>query len=172
MLCLCLLFLPPKLMLVWLVSVLTHELSHYLSILITGGKIHNIQIGLSGFKMQTSSMSHWQELFCAASGPVGGLMLFIIFMKKLPLLAVFALIHSLYNLIPLYPLDGGRVLHSVIGLLCSEGHFNRVTSNMDACVSIILVLVAVCLILRFMSGPLPLILVLVMIFNNKRLKCS
>lgn len=170
--CVCLLLLPLKLILAWYISVLIHECFHYGAILLTGGQVGHVQIGLSGVKLQTSSMNHWQEMLCAAAGPVGGILLFVLFLKRIPMLAVFGLIHCLYNLIPLYPLDGGRVLHSLVGIIFKGRYYEAITSVMDSSLSILLLGCIIFLVLRFALGPVPLLLVVGMIFNNKKAKCS
>jgi len=170
--CVCLLLLPLKLILAWLISVTVHELFHFAAIKLSGGQVSRIQIGISGVKMQTAPMNHLQELFCAAAGPLGGLLLFVLFLKKIPMLAVFGLLHCVYNLIPLYPLDGGRILHSLVGVLFKGHHFDIITNTLDSSLSLILLICVLFVIIRFAVGPIPLLLVLCMIFNNKKAKSS
>lgn len=170
--CVCLLLLPFKLMLAWLTSVTVHELFHFAAIKLSGGQVGVVQIGADGVKMQTSSMTHWQELLCAAAGPIGSLLLFVLFLKKIPMLAVFGLLHCLYNLIPLYPLDGGRILHSLIGVLFRGSAYDKIVNATDASLSMLLIVGVVFMTVRFAVGPVPLVLLLCMIFHNKKAKPS
>ena len=47
-------------------------------------------------------------MFCAVTGPACGLCLVLLY-RWFPELALFALFHSVYNLLPMYPADGGRI---------------------------------------------------------------
>ena len=170
--CLCLLLLPLKLLLSWFISVAIHELFHYTAIKLSGGQVGLIRVGINGVKMQTAPMNYRQELICAAAGPLGGILLFVLFLKKLPMLAVFGLLHCVFNLVPLYPLDGGRILHSLVGILFKNLDFDRTINVMDSALALVLFLFVLFAILRFALGPLPLLLVLGMIFNNKKAKYS
>ena len=170
--CICLLLLPLKLLLVWSASVLVHELSHILSIKLARGRIDRICIGLNGIKIYTDSLSNGMELICAAAGPIGGLILFVILLKKLPILAVFSLFHSLYNLFPLFPLDGGRMAHCVFAMFLKNARLYQVLSRFDFGVAVTLLITTIIFILRFSLGPVPLLVVLAMIINNKKAKCS
>ena len=170
--CIALLLLPLKLAVAWLFSVVFHELSHWLAIKLTGGHVNRISIKFSGIQMHANPLSDLQELICAAAGPIGGLLLFFISYKHIPLLAVFSLLHGLYNLIPLFPLDGGRVVRNLFAVIFKERYPGKLNFIFDTSVSLFLLAFVILGMLRFPIGPVPLIMVLIMIFNNKKLKYS
>jgi len=98
----------------WVTAVLLHELGHYFAIRIIGGKIYQITVGIGGMDMQTSPLADWAHLIAILSGPIGGF-LPVLFAQQMPRLAVCCWILSLYNLLPLLPLDGGRALEILFG---------------------------------------------------------
>jgi len=108
-----LLIIPPE----WLISVifaaLIHELCHIVSLLAFRGKIYEIKIGLLGAYIHTDIYQYKQELFCALAGPTGSLLL-LVTCRYFPKLAVCGLFHGLFNLIPIYPLDGGRIMKCLL----------------------------------------------------------
>lgn len=107
----------------WLAAILlagvVHELCHILFMLIQNIRIHNIRVGISGTVIFTESMSTLQELICAAAGPAGSLCLLIL-LEVYPELALCGLAQGLFNLLPLYPSDGGRILRSGLNLFCPK----------------------------------------------------
>lgn len=86
-----------------------HECCHLIASRLVGCKIRSVDIHMGGAVIGTDAMLPWQELVCVLAGPVGGLMLLLL-VRWFPRLAICAGIHSLYNLLPLYPLDGGRAV--------------------------------------------------------------
>ncbi len=108
--------LPLRWMAAVAISIAVHEYCHYFAVRMCGGNVYSIHISASGLKMRTSVLSPGKELFCALAGPIGGLLLFLL-SGRLPRLALCALIHSAYNLIPIYPMDGGRVVENLLLLL-------------------------------------------------------
>lgn len=107
--------LPLRWMVAAAVSIAVHELCHYLAVRVCGGQVYSLLLTAGGVKMETSSLSPGKQLFCALAGPVGGLLLCLLSLK-MPRLALCALIHSAWNLLPLYPLDGGRAVENLLAL--------------------------------------------------------
>lgn len=101
----------------WVVAVLLaaffHELFHGLSILLCGGNLEGITISGRGAVIVTTPMSTSKEVFCALAGPVGSFLL-LLFAKWMPRTAICGVIHGLYNIIPLFPMDGGRILRGLL----------------------------------------------------------
>lgn len=93
-----------------------HELCHMGAVRLVGGQVSGFRIGERGAVMTVGSMTRGRELFCAMAGPVGGLSL-LLAARWLPRTAVCGAFQSLYNLLPLYPLDGGRALRCLTELL-------------------------------------------------------
>ncbi len=98
------------------VSIGVHELCHYGAIRLCGGKVFRVKASVRGLTMDCTALPPAQELFCALAGPAGGLLL-MLFGRQFPRLALCALFHSGCNLLPLYPLDGGRAWKSLLSLL-------------------------------------------------------
>jgi len=96
-----------------------HELCHYLAVRLCGGDVMKLTIGNRGMTMDVLPLTPGKEVFCALSGPIGG-MLLLFMMKRLPRIAICSLALSLYNLIPVYPFDGGRAVLALLTLVFQE----------------------------------------------------
>ena len=101
----------------WFFAALLHEASHCLAIYLCGEHIHRIQIGCRGAKITTGTLSDGKAIFCALAGPASGFLLLFL-AKQFPRLAVCGFFLSLFNMLPIYPLDGGRALHCFLDILC------------------------------------------------------
>lgn len=135
-----LLILPLKLLLAVFFAASIHELFHLLAILACRVPILQIRIIAGGAEIHTAPMPLFLELLCALAGPVGSLFCLLL-ARDFPLLALCGFLQGIYNLLPLYPLDGGRVFRCA-AQLCFPRHWQALTCAARWC-SMILV-TAVC----------------------------
>lgn len=112
------LVIPVKWLVALLVGAVVHEVSHMLAIILTGGKIYRIRINLGGAIIETSEMGIWKELVCTLAGPTGSLLMLLL-IEHFPRTACCSMVQGVYNLLPIYPLDGGRTVFCVLRRLFS-----------------------------------------------------
>ena len=98
------------------IAAVIHEFSHILAIILCKGKIYEITITSHGAKIHASCLSDGWMLLCILAGPAGGLLLVFLY-RFFPRLALCALMQSAFNLLPFYPLDGGRALRCTVSLV-------------------------------------------------------
>ena len=108
-----LLAVPLKWLVSWLAAALVHELFHYVALCLCRISVISVTVGVGGAKISTAPLSVGQECFCALAGPFGGLVLLFL-SSYAPAVAVCAFFQSTYNLLPIYPLDGGRAVYCLI----------------------------------------------------------
>jgi stage IV sporulation protein FB len=125
-------------------AVLIHELGHYAALRLCGGELGSVRIGLTGVAMEYSGLGYGGEVITALSGPMAGVALAaaaaafgrIFGVDAAYRLAGLSLIFSLFNLLPLFPLDGGRALFCalafVFGLRAAEITRSSLTAALTA----------------------------------------
>ena len=90
-----------------------HEMSHILALKAIRVPVNRIEIGPFGAKIYTMDLTPIQEAICAAAGPAGSFLLMYI-AAFAPLTAFFGLIQGSFNLIPMFSLDGRRLIHGLM----------------------------------------------------------
>ena len=115
--CLLLLLAPLELVFSFYAAAAIHESCHILALRLFHIPIYSITLSISGAVIQTAPLPPKQEFLCAAAGPAGSF-LCVLFLRFLPLVAIFGLIQGIYNLLPIYPMDGGRMLRCFCQIFC------------------------------------------------------
>lgn len=86
-----------------------HELAHILTVILLGGRVNSFHIGIGGAQIRAYLPDKGSTFFSILAGPLCSLLLFL-FSATYPRLAVCGIIQGIFNLLPVYPFDGGRLL--------------------------------------------------------------
>lgn len=150
-----LLTVPFRWVLAVILSALVHEMAHVIAIWLCGGQISLLKIGAMGAEIQTNSLTGWKEFLCLLAGPIGSIMLLLAF-RWLPLTAIFGCIQGLFNLLPIFPLDGWRILRCVLRKFFCEKTMGIILKRVELCAYVCLLLLSAVGILVFNLGTWPL----------------
>ena len=107
------------------IAVFIHELSHIIAIKLCGGSIEKVDIRAFGIRIDVPELeyiSYRHEIIIAAAGPAAGIITAVCATAAakafdVDFLHFFSgvnLVISAINLIPVYPLDGGRIILSIV----------------------------------------------------------
>lgn len=124
------LILPLRWLMGAVIAAIFHELCHIGAVHICGGRISGFGADHRGALLESEEMTPPRQLICTLAGPVGGLMLLLL-VKWAPVLAICALFHSAYNLLPIYPLDGGRAVRTALRILFPPQIAQRIANAIE-----------------------------------------
>ena len=159
-----LLLIPLKWLIAWMIAVLVHEGSHLLAVFMCGGRVEGIRIGIGGAVIQGSILSNGKRLICSLAGPFGGFLL-VLLGRWIPRTALCSWLLSVYNLLPLLPLDGGQIL---LILLKSE----RRMRIAEAVIYGLLAIMAIFMTFILKLGILPLLTFSFLWLKNRKIPCK
>lgn len=164
-----LMLLPFTWILSWLIAAFFHELCHYLALKLCRVQICSITVGISGAAIETDAMPVYKESISALAGPVGGLCL-LFFARLIPSVAICALFQSLYNLLPIFPLDGGRVLRCCFASLFGSERGVRFSCILERGVVALVLIFAVVLSFMHRLGIVPIVCAVILLLRSGQIK--
>ena len=95
-------------------------MAHIIVIQLLGGKVYGICLTPFGARIEMGNIFGMREAVCALAGPVASFAVAYL-IHQYPVLGLCALFQGCYNLLPIYPLDGGRALRRILeGILPQE----------------------------------------------------
>lgn len=167
LLVLMLLLLPLKWVIAFLLAVFVHEIGHWLFIYLLTGTRPPFSLGGGGAILYTGTLDLWQEAVISAAGPIGSLCLLLL-LRTFPEAAVCGFVHGIYNLLPIYPLDGGRILRCACKLILREKIASIICSSVEgiAWAGVVVAGLYCCFVLKI--GVAAILAVLLMIVRLKK----
>ncbi len=107
------LILPVRWVAAWVLAVCIHEAGHYIALRLCRIPIFRLTVSYTGVRMETGELQGREAFFCALAGPIFGLCT-VFLSRYLPCTAFCCWLQGMFNLLPVYPLDGGRALRAIL----------------------------------------------------------
>lgn len=168
---------------------LLHELGHIIMGIILKMKPEKIELmafGLSSsfkanskdgeIKIKNGNLLQLKEILIALAGPILSIVLVIIYMYLEPIyitreVAIYSnLLIMIFNLLPIYPLDGGRLLKAVLRNKYNFRETDKITNQITNIIVIGLTAVSSIIVLIYHNIGLLLLLLYIWILNIKENK--
>ncbi len=115
--CLLYLFDKQNLLPLTLLAATVHECGHILMVYLVGHRISQLRLTVFGACIELNEshrISYRKELLIAAGGPLFGGLCAVLFAAQFPIFSGIGFCLSLFNLLPIAPLDGGKILRCVL----------------------------------------------------------
>lgn len=163
-----LLSVPVRWVMAWLFAAIWHECFHCIALLILGKRIQRIQIRAIGAVIQTDPLKPWEAVLCASAGPLAGLML-LQCAEHIPHAALCALLQSVFNFLPIYPLDGSVIVRGIVDLFFSKSTADKMCYILEIVAYILVFLVCGVTAFLLKQGLIPMFFaILFLIYLKKR----
>lgn len=164
-----LLVLPLRWVIAVMVAAVWHELCHMIAVKLCGGTLQSVSIDTEGAVMECVPMKPFREVVCILAGPLGSILL-LCFAKWFPVTALCGCCHGLYNLLPVYPLDGGRALKAIMIAYMTPKRAERICLITAYVVMALMVSLALIGAFVYDLGLFPMLLAGTVLFRMKREK--
>ena len=133
-----------KLLPVIALPVAAHELSHVAALLLLGQRVTGISLDARGLCIgYDGACSPRGHILAALAGPLGGAVYALVGLTDVPWLkqsACLSLLLTAFNLLPLMPLDGGRVFSQLCVLALGKTRGERLCRTVSAALLTLLLL--------------------------------
>lgn len=129
-------------LIIMLFSIL-HEMGHIMAGLILKMKLEKIELMPFGLSVSFSKgfTTNIKEIFVALAGPIMSLALAIIG-SEFEVIVYSNILICLFNLIPLYPLDGGRIIKGILHIILGSEKSENITNKISNVTIIILTVIS------------------------------
>lgn len=146
-----------------LLGILCHEAGHLLLLILCRVPVQGIRFRAWGAVLLTEETSYQKELLCALAGPAASIALGAALMRSFPHCAVISFLFAAVNLLPLYPLDGGRALRCLLLLLLSQETAERILKGITILTCCALMVLACWVSILRQAGLLPIFAALLLL---------
>ena len=129
----------------FMIFVIIHECFHLLAGIVLGYKVKNLKImplGVSvGFKekeeeyntkIRKSNMNNVKKIIILLMGPISNIVIagmFLVLNKPEPV--YINIVIAIFNLLPIYPLDGGQILHRILRIFYSNFESYKISNSIN-----------------------------------------
>jgi len=148
-------FMKASLLAPFLLAAALHELGHAWALWVLGHPVRSVSLSFTGAEMTTETLSYRDELLAAAAGPAVNLICSLL-LPVWPAFGCYSLMLGLFNLLPLWGLDGGRILRCALLLRLPHSSAYRVCRTVEIAAALALWGGAVYLSLGLSCGIWPL----------------
>lgn len=132
-----------------------HELGHLFMMKLCRVPVRCIRLTASGAVIEGGFLDYRSEILCAAAGPAVGALAAALLIPVAPRGAAVGVLLSVVNLLPLYALDGGRVLRGSLLLCCSEERAHKLAYSVSIATGCLLMLLACWATVSLQAGLWP-----------------
>lgn len=160
---------------------LIHELGHMLAGILLKLKPKSLNFMPFGISLTFETYGYKRlveikKIFIAIAGPLTNLIICIItnflhISQEIKQTTIYSnILIAIFNLIPLYPLDGGRILKGIIRLKCKEMETDKIVNNISNIIVILLTVISSIGILYFKNIAILFVLVYlwIMVINENK----
>lgn len=120
-----------------LLACLLHELGHIVMAAVLGGRVERLSLTAVGAELRisyASPLGYFQESLVALAGPAANLLAGGLFsVLGWGVAAALTLAIGGFNLLPILPLDGGRVIHGLLSVRLDADWADRLTTALAGC---------------------------------------
>ena len=148
--------LPINWIISFVIAAIMHEVCHILAVYVFGGRILKMEIQFGGCRIDTAPIREWKQFICILAGPLGSLSLLFL-CRTAPKIAICGALQGIFNLLPVMPLDGGRLLQLVLFHVCPQ-KAKEIADLIAVLVCISVDLIALWFSIGGNMGPAPLLL--------------